>query len=192
MLYHPSHLAKPVLTHIEYVGNDHFVVACSTTDRMIPFGQAQRVLKVKLSLDDIEREIQGPDLDAAERLLWRRWRDDENMRNYRKSRVQAPCCGRYRFRYQLEHDGEGNYYCDSRWGAAPACPPVHGEDAHNAQAPARGPSPTGGDAAAGKPALLPRDDGHRDAGQPAKKAPEHEPRHSGLLEPVQRVRIRDF
>ena len=40
---------------------------------MIPFAQAQRALQVKLSLDDIEREAQGADSDAAERLLWRRY-----------------------------------------------------------------------------------------------------------------------
>ena len=42
-----------------------------------------------------------------------------NLRNQRKSRVQAPCCGRYRYRYQLEHDGSGNYYCDRCWAATP-------------------------------------------------------------------------
>ena len=46
MLYHPGHLAKPVFTHIELIADGFFVVGNSTTGRMIPFGQAQRVLKV--------------------------------------------------------------------------------------------------------------------------------------------------
>ena len=36
---------------------------------MIPFGQAQRVLKVKLAVGDIEREVRGGELDAAERVV---------------------------------------------------------------------------------------------------------------------------
>ena len=90
MLYHPPHLAKPVFTHIELVAQDHFVVGNSTTGRMVPFAQAQRVLKVKLSIADIEREVQGCELDAAERLIWRRWVRSENMRQYQNNRVQAP------------------------------------------------------------------------------------------------------
>ena len=46
VLYHPGHLAKPVFTHIELIADGFFVVGNSTTGRMIPFGQAQRVLKV--------------------------------------------------------------------------------------------------------------------------------------------------
>ena len=37
VLYHPSPLAKPVFSRIESIRNDHFTVAFSTTDRMIPF-----------------------------------------------------------------------------------------------------------------------------------------------------------
>ena len=69
VLYHPGHLAKPVFTHIELIAEGLFVVGNSTTGRMIPFGQAQRVLKVKLTVDDMEREVYGGELDAAERLL---------------------------------------------------------------------------------------------------------------------------
>ena len=72
VLYHPPHQAKAVFTHIDLISDGFFIVANSTTGRMIPFAQAQRVLQVKLSLDDIEREVNGSDLDAAERLLWRR------------------------------------------------------------------------------------------------------------------------
>ena len=45
-----------MFTRIEAISADHFTVACSITDRMVPYGQAQRVLKVKLTLEDIERE----------------------------------------------------------------------------------------------------------------------------------------
>ena len=72
VLYHPPHQAKAVFTHIDLVSDGFFVVANSTTGRMIPFAQAQGVLQVKLSLDDIEREVNGSELDATERLLWRR------------------------------------------------------------------------------------------------------------------------
>ena len=73
VLYHQPHQAKAVFTHIDVISDGFFVVANSTTGRMIPFAQAQRALQVKLSLDDIEREAQGADSDAAERLLWRRY-----------------------------------------------------------------------------------------------------------------------
>ena len=89
-----------------------------------------------------------------------------SLRNQRKSRVQAPCCGRYRYRYQLEHDGDGNYYCDACWALTPpALAQVEPPAAPELAAPA-------GDAAAGveppavKAVLVPRDDC---AVQPAKK-----------------------
>ena len=90
---------------------------------MIPFGQAQRVLKVKLTVDDIEREVHGGELDAAERLLWRRWVENENARQVRKSRVQVPCCGRFQYRNQIEQDSDGNWWCNSCCNAAPMCMP---------------------------------------------------------------------
>ena len=71
----------------------------------------------------MEREIYGGELDPAERLLWRRWVENENARQVRKSRVQVPCCGRFRYRYQIEQDGDGNWWCDSCWNAAPMCVP---------------------------------------------------------------------
>ena len=79
-----------------------------------------------------------------------------NLRIQRKSRVQAPCCGRYRYRYQLEHDGDGRYYCDHCWAATPpAAVLVEAPSAADFAAP-------GGDAAAGadppKAVLVPRDD----------------------------------
>ena len=124
VLYHPPHQAKAVFSHIDLISDGFFVVGQSTTGRMIPFRQAQNVLKVKLSLDDVEREVQGSELDAAERLLWRRWVAIVNARNCRKSRVQAPCCGRYKHRYQVEQDSDGNAYCDACWSAVPPCPPT--------------------------------------------------------------------
>ena len=63
-------------------------------------------------------------MDAAERLLWRRWVGIVNARNHRKSRVQVPCCGRYKHRYKVEQDSDGNFYCDNCWIVAPPCPPV--------------------------------------------------------------------
>ena len=75
--------------------------------------------KVKLSVGDMEREIYGGELDAAERLLWRRWVENENARQFRKSRVQVTCCGRFRHRYQIEQDEHGNWWCDACWNAAP-------------------------------------------------------------------------
>ena len=107
VLCHPPHVAKPVFSHISYIANDYFVVGSSTTGRMIPFAQAQQVLKLKLGIADVEREVHGNELDAPERLVWRRWVEVENKRAARKSRVRAPCCGRYRFRYQMEADEAG-------------------------------------------------------------------------------------
>ena len=43
VIYQPSHLPSPVLTHIVFVGKDHFMVGASVTERMIPRSQAQRV-----------------------------------------------------------------------------------------------------------------------------------------------------
>ena len=165
VLYHPPHLAKPVFTHIDVISEGHFVVANSTTGRMIPFAQAQKVLQVKLSLDDIEREVQGNELDAAERFLWRRWVSTVNHCNHRKSRVQVQCCGRYKFRYQLAQDTDGKFYCDNCWAAVPPCPPaaqhvaeVVPQDAGACEAT----SVAAADAAAGNPppkaVLSPRDD----------------------------------
>ena len=135
VLYHPGHLAKPVFTHIELIADGFFVVGNSTTGRMIPFGQAQRVLKVKLTVDDMEREVYGGELDAAERLLWRRWVANENARQFRKSRVQVTCCGRFRYRYQIEQDEHGNWWCDACWNAVPMCRPA-ADPAHEATLPA--------------------------------------------------------
>ena len=75
--------------------------------------------KVKLTVDDMEREVYGGELDAAERLLWRRWVENENARQFRKSRVQVTCCGRFRYRYQVEQDEHGNWWCDACWNAVP-------------------------------------------------------------------------
>ena len=55
VLYHPGHLAKPVFTHIELIAGGFFVAGNPTLSRMIPLGHAERVLKVKLAADDVER-----------------------------------------------------------------------------------------------------------------------------------------
>ena len=115
VLYHPPHLAKPVFTHINCIADGYFIVGSSTTGRMIPFTQAQQVLQFKLNLTDIERELHGSDLDSPEKLLWRQWVDGENQRARRKSRVRAPCCGRYTYRYQLEADDNGQFWCMHCW-----------------------------------------------------------------------------
>ncbi len=89
VLYHPAHQAKPSFTHISYIAKEYFVVGASTTDRMIPIRRAQQVI-FKLTLDEIERELEGNELDAGEKLMWRRWAEAEAGRVARKSRVQAP------------------------------------------------------------------------------------------------------
>ena len=74
VVYHPPHLAQPVLTHIAFIGEDYFVVGCSTTDRMIPKSQTQKVINFKLRMEEIEEEIYaGKALDARERILWNCW-----------------------------------------------------------------------------------------------------------------------
>ena len=89
VLYQAPHIAKPVLTHIAVITRDYFIAGNSCTARMIPLGQAQRVLHFKLTLEDVEREVTGRDLDAGERIIWRRWLDGENGRRERKSRIRV-------------------------------------------------------------------------------------------------------
>ena len=115
MLYHPPHLPNAVFTHISFVTKDYFVVGNSTTGRMTPIRHAQNVLKLKLDLTDVERELQGDAMGAPEKLLWRRWLDAQNQRTARKSRVRASCCGRYTYRHQLEEDETGALWCDDCW-----------------------------------------------------------------------------
>jgi hypothetical protein len=59
VLYHPSHLAKSRMTHIEYISKNgaFFKVANSKTDRTTPFRHTQNVLHIKLTLEEIEREV---------------------------------------------------------------------------------------------------------------------------------------
>ena len=111
VLYHPAHQAKPSFTHISYISKGYFVVGASTTDRMIPIRRTQQVL-FKLSPDDIEREIEGNQLDPGERCIWRRWADADALRRNRKSRIRAPCCGRFACPYQLVQDGDGLLRCN--------------------------------------------------------------------------------
>ena len=89
VLYQPSHLAQPVLTHIAFITKEYFVVAASTTERMIPCSLAQSVLKFKLTLEDVERELHGKGLSAGERIVWRRWVEEQNSREGRRSTVAA-------------------------------------------------------------------------------------------------------
>ncbi len=111
VLYHPAHQARPSFTHISYIAKDYFVVGASTTERMIPIRRTQQVL-FKLSPDDIEREIEGNQLDPGERCIWRRWADADALRRNRKSRIRAPCCGRFACPYQLVQDGDGLLRCN--------------------------------------------------------------------------------
>lgn len=58
VLYHPSHQARPTLTHISYISkHGFFVVGESKTKRMIPIALTQSTLNFKLSLEDVEREV---------------------------------------------------------------------------------------------------------------------------------------
>ena len=56
---------------------------------MIPTRLAQRVLHFKLSLEDVERALNGNDLDVGERIVWRRWLDNENCRHGRRARIRV-------------------------------------------------------------------------------------------------------
>ena len=112
VLYQPSHLAQPVLTHISFITKEYFIVAASTTDRMVPLSQAQKVLKFKLTLEDVERELYAKSLNAGERVVWKRWVDDQNKREDRKGRLRAPCCGRSTFRYKLALNERGILSCE--------------------------------------------------------------------------------
>ena len=82
---------------------------------MTPIRHAQNVLKLKLDLKDIERELQGGALCAPEKILWRRWLEAQNQRTARKRRVRASCCGRHVYRHQLEDDETGTLWCDDCW-----------------------------------------------------------------------------
>ena len=92
IIYQPPHLHHPVLTHVSDITAEYFVAGSSCTARMIPTRLAQRVLHFKLSLDDVERAVNGNDLDVGERIVWRRWLDNENCRR-----------GRRACRYQTRH-----------------------------------------------------------------------------------------
>ena len=111
VLYQPSHLAQAVLTHISFITKEYFVVAASTTERTIPCSLAQSVLKFKLTLEDVERELHGKGLSAGERIVWRRWVEEQNSREGRRSRLRAPCCGRSTFRYKLVPTERGFLAC---------------------------------------------------------------------------------
>ena len=72
VVYQPPHLSQPVLTHIAFIGKDYFMVGCSTTDRMIPKSQTHKVIKFKLTVEEIEQEVyEGKALDTGERMLWK-------------------------------------------------------------------------------------------------------------------------
>ena len=73
VIYQPPHLAQPVLTHITFIGKEYFAVGASTTERMIPRSQTQKVINFKLTLEEIEKEVYtGKALDGGERLIWKR------------------------------------------------------------------------------------------------------------------------
>jgi len=89
VLYHPCHQAKATFTHISFIAKDYFIVGTSTTSRMIPIRQTQKMLFYKLSPDDVEREVESNQLDPGERFIWRRWAEADALRRNRKIRVQA-------------------------------------------------------------------------------------------------------
>ena len=93
VLYHPPHKACPVATHVTQITRDFFTCGDTTTGRMMPLRMAQKLL-TKLSLVDIEAATKGPDMPLGERLLWKKWLENENWRIQGKQRTQAPCCGR--------------------------------------------------------------------------------------------------
>ena len=89
IIYQPPHLHQPILTHVSDITSEYFVAGSSCTARTIPTRLAQRVLHFKLSLDDVERAVNGNDLDAGERIVWRRWLDNENCRRGRRARIRV-------------------------------------------------------------------------------------------------------
>ena len=111
VLYQPSHLAQAVLTHISFITREYFVVAASTTEHMIPCSLAQSVLKFKLTLEDVERELHSKGLTVGDRIVWRRWVEEQNSREGRRSRLRAPCCGRSTYRHKLVKDERVGLAC---------------------------------------------------------------------------------
>ena len=89
MLYHPGHAVKATLSHISKITKQWFVVGSSITERTIPIGLAQSVLKLKLSRADIECAVAGDALDAGERIIWRHWLDEIDACDYRKQKLYA-------------------------------------------------------------------------------------------------------
>lgn len=95
MVYQAKNMSSPVLTHISHIGHGYFVCAHSRTERIIPVLQAQSVLTAKLTLIDIDREVHGGSLGlgAGERVIWRRWLEDEHSRIQGRMRVQVAGAG---------------------------------------------------------------------------------------------------
>ena len=92
-MYQATNMSSPVLTHISHIGHGYFVCAHSRTERIIPVLQAQSVLTAKLTLIDIDREVHGDSLGAGERVIWRRWLEDEHSRIQGRMRVQVAAGG---------------------------------------------------------------------------------------------------
>ena len=95
VVYQAKNMSSPVLTHISHIGHGYFVCAHSRTERIIPVLQAQSVLTAKLTLIDIDREVHGDSLGlgAGERVIWRRWLEDEHSRIQGRMRVQVAAGG---------------------------------------------------------------------------------------------------
>ena len=82
--------------------------------------------------------------------------------------MQTTCCGRYKYRYLLEQDSDGQYYCDHCWSVVPQYPPAVAQSAPEAQSvpeatvPQEAAAVPSADVAAGEPppkaVLMPRDD----------------------------------
>ena len=59
----------------------------------------------------VERELYAKNLDAGERVIWKRWLEEKNEKEGRRSRLRAPCCGKSTFRYKMMQNETGAWFC---------------------------------------------------------------------------------
>ena len=59
----------------------------------------------------MERELYAKNLDAGERVIWKRWLEEKNEKEGRRSRFRAPCCGKSTFRYKMVQNENGAWFC---------------------------------------------------------------------------------
>ena len=99
------------LTHVNFIAANYCTVSCQSFE--IPRLQAQKYL-LHLSLGEMEREVHGGALSAAERILWRRWVNDVGGPQ-KKSRLCCAGCWVRKLTFELEPDASGTMYCSSCW-----------------------------------------------------------------------------